>query len=85
MERWKVCPECGSNNIHCDIGVNRRTWLGRQANFIFLRPDLTTTLDLFVCIDCGNMRAYIGDADALETIKYGWPRADSLERAAEEG
>ena len=80
MERWRICSECGSDNIHCDIGVNLNTPERQRSNYVVLKPNVLiadlVTVDLFVCGDCGNVRAFISDARALHIINKEWPRAD---------
>jgi hypothetical protein len=88
MERWKVCPECGSANIHCDFEVTPRVADQRYANTLiygktFLRLKVTP-VDVFVCVDCGNIRSFVSSDEVLRHIQEAWPRADSVMPAGDE-
>ena len=79
-ERWMVCPECGSENIHCDLGVTPRVADKRYANTIFFGKSFlglsrSTSVDLYVCVDCGNIRSFVSNDEALRYIRDTWPRA----------
>jgi hypothetical protein len=79
IDRWKVCPECGSDNIHCDFGVNAKATFYREGNTIFLnRFGKRAMVDLFVCVDCGNIRSFVSSDEVLRHIRDAWPRADSV-------
>jgi hypothetical protein len=83
MERWRFCPECGSTNIHCDLEVTPRVADQRYANTIIYRKGLLgarrdATIDLFVCVDCENIRSFVSSDEVLRHIRDAWPRADSV-------
>lgn len=85
MEKWRVCPECGSENIYCDIGVTPRVdkfSAAEDGNRLVIedgwpRPKVAN-IDIFVCADCGNIRSYVSDDSTIELIKESWRRADSM-------
>jgi hypothetical protein len=89
MERWRVCPDCRSTNMRCDIGVTSRAGDKRYANTIFYGPTFlgmgnSVAVDLFVCGDCGSVRTYVSDSNALDYINEKWPRVDTLSVPEEE-
>lgn len=86
MERWRVCPECGSENIYCDIGMTPKLSSkhdsAASANTIivedgFPRPEVAN-IDVFVCADCYNIRSYVSEDEVIEKIMRTWRRADTL-------
>lgn len=89
MERWRVCPECGSTNIRCDIGVTSRSSDPRFANTLVYGPGplglgKSAAVDTFVCGDCGIIRSYVSDPKVLDFINENWSRADTLVTPEEE-
>lgn len=80
--KWYTCSECGSDNVHCDIGVNSSDAGLQRTNYIVLRPGFIVDLvavDLYVCGDCGNVKTFVSNEGALRTINEKWPRADEVE------
>ncbi len=87
-ERWQVCPECGSTNVHCDMGVTPRAFDNPQTTntVIYDRGffgSKRASLDIFVCVDCGNMKSFIANRAILDHIKQKWPKADSVVTSGE--
>ncbi len=89
MERWRVCPDCRSTNMRCDIGVTSRAADHRYANTLiygprFLGMGKSVAVDTFVCGDCGSIRSYVSESAALDYINENWPRVDTLAVPEEE-
>lgn len=88
MERWRICPDCRSDNMRCDIGVASRSTDPRFANILIYGQGVfvakAVPVDTFICGDCGSIRTYVSDEGVLQYINDHWPRVDTLAAPEEE-
>ena len=66
------CPECGSDNIYSNTelrGLSKGQNIIRVDTWRYAAP-----LDVYVCGNCGYVRTYIVNANALRIITEKWPR-----------
>lgn len=68
-----ICPKCKSRNVF--VGNKVRLKRGSFfSNTIPLSQWSLTSLDNYVCTNCGFMESYISDKDKLKEISEKWPK-----------
>lgn len=74
--KW-LCPECGSDNIYYNIGANSSLMGLEGTNELLITQGLVpaiAALDVYVCGDCGAVRTFVSEQEALRLIAEKWSR-----------
>jgi len=74
-KKWH-CPECDSDNIYYTIGAALGAPITGDANLLQIAKGSFTEapLDVYVCGDCGAVRTFVSERDALQKISEMRPR-----------
>jgi hypothetical protein len=75
-QNWHY-PECDSENIYYHIGASSDAPFMRDANLLQIAKGLfpeAAPLDIYVCGDCGAVRTFVSEQEALKRITEIWPR-----------
>jgi predicted nucleic-acid-binding Zn-ribbon protein len=66
------CPKCGSADVRSGAQVSSKGGAGGERdtdNVLECR-----SMDNYVCVACGYVESYVGDATKLQKIVENWPR-----------
>jgi predicted nucleic-acid-binding Zn-ribbon protein len=66
------CPKCGSADVRSGAQVSSKG--GAGGNAIPITFWSAAPLDNYVCVACGYVESYVGDATKLQKIVENWPR-----------